>query len=201
MIYDNFEFDKVLYMCDDSEVILGKDNTCIKSAHTLKSITRLRNESQCLSMLQGNIGPKLIEYDEEYNAIRMEYIDGLNLEQYCNKYHSIPKSFFSKAVGNLFKLLEYGIEYGGDLKICEHFIIDEERQDVRLIDFGLSQIINEESASRWREYYKLEYAFLFSDSDQSSIKRSVNQMSEILGRKNINSEIIRQYFTDYDKIE
>lgn len=203
MIYDNFEMDRIIYNEENSKIILGKDNTCIKKVDLPKCFSRLDNEAECLKILGGNIAPRLIEYSHTEHAIRMEYIGGYTLSKYVKKYGEIPKYFYAKLVINLFELLNKGIEYGGDRKIDEHFIIDVDNNDIRIIDFGVSNIIYNrlDIINRWREIYKEEFAFVFSDSEINSVNRSKDDIkNDLILHCGIKEEIIDKYFTTCDKI-
>lgn len=112
MIYKNFNTEKSPIVKDNSIVLIGNDGTCIKKVDLPKCFERLETEAKCLKILNGNIAPKLIEYDREEHAIRMEYINGYTLPEYVKKYGEMPKFFYAKLVGNLFELLDNGIEYG-----------------------------------------------------------------------------------------
>lgn len=202
MIYNNFEKDRIISMKENSVVILGKDNTCIKKVNLSKCFSRLDNEAKCLKILNGHIAPKLIEYDGESHELRMEYIQGLTLLQYINKYGEIPKYFFAKVVSNLLKLLDYGIEYGGDKKIEEHFIIVEENEEVRIIDFGLSNIYEDRNdiINYWKDNYKREFAFVFMDAKITDIEDSKTEICQKLYCLGIHNDIAEQYFENCEKI-
>lgn len=201
MAYGVFEKDKVIYDKDGTKVILGKDKTCIKRASSPKRISKLAREVKCLEKLDGKIAPKLIEHNNVKNTIRMEYIDGYTLPEYVNKYGQIPKFYYSKLVANLIRLVNMGVEYGGDEKF-EHFIIDVNNKDIRIIDFGESNILCDESVKKiWEEMYRRTYGFVFKDSADSEIgkssKAAIRNEMKSLG---IEEGIIDKYFADYDKI-
>ena len=202
MIYDNFVMKEIIYNEENSIVTLGEDNTCIKRVDLPKCFRRLDNEAKCLILLDGYIAPKLIEYSSESHELRMEYINGLTLPQYVDKYGKIPRYFFAKVAKNLLELLDKGIEYGGDRKINEHFLIIEEKQDIRIIDFGVSNIIqgDNERKERWKTSYKSDFAFVFEDADKEAIEYSKSEIRRKLSSYGINNEIIDEYFNDYDKI-
>lgn len=203
MIYDNFEMDRIIYNGENSKIILGKDNTCIKKVDLPKCFSRLDNEAECLKILGGNIAPRLIEYSDKEHAIRMEYIEGYTLSEYVKKYGEIPKYFYAKLVINLFELLNRGIEYGEDMKMDEHFIIDVNNNDIRIIDFGISNIFYNRPniINKLKDIYKEKFAFVFADSEVNSINISkYNIKNDLISCCGIKEEIIDKYFTTCDKI-
>lgn len=196
----DFILDKVIYNEENSIVMLGKDKTCIKKVDLPKCFTRLRREAECLKILEGRIAPKLISYDDEEHELRMEYIEGMTLVEYVSKYNEIPKWFFSKLVEKLYCMLEAGIEYGGDMKLGEHVIIQPEMNDIRIIDYGISNILeNKQSIDTiWKDCYKRTYAFIFEDTktDQTS-RDSIEYSLQCIG---ITEAIIDEYFKNYETI-
>lgn len=200
MMYRDFKIGDSI-IGENSTVLIGTDGTCVKQVFEPKCFSRLENEVKCLEILNGRIAPKMIEYNSDRHSLHMEYIEGYPLCEYINKYGRIPKYFFAKVVSNLLKLLDYGIEYGGDRKIAEHFIIIEETNDVRIIDFGLSRIVNRDDIiNNWKECYKKEFAFVFNTASSKDIEQSMNSIRNKLYMIGISKNIVEQYFEDYDKL-
>lgn len=201
MVYDNFVLKEIIHNDENSIIQLGEDNTCIKKVDLPKCISRLRNEAECLKIMNGNIAPKLIAYSDIEYALRMEYIRGYTLSEYVEAYGEIPKYFYVKLVRNLFELLDNGIEYGAYKKINEHFIIDSDN-NVRIIDFGISNIYLDrpDIIGRWKEIYKEEFAFVFTDSEIESINRSKDDVkTDLIRHCGIKEELIDKYFATCDK--
>lgn len=196
----DFHLKKIIWNEENSIVLLGEDKTCIKRVDLPKCFSRLENEVQCLNIMDGNIAPKLISYNEQEHELRMEYITGLTLIEYVKKYNLIPKWFFAKLVLSLFELLDCGIEYGEDIKYGEHFIIEDETGSLRIIDFGISYIHGQRQdiIKRCKNNYRRTFAFVFNErkNDEDS-KRNI--IDELL-MSGIESEIISNYFNDYEII-
>lgn len=193
---------RIIHNEENSIVIVEDDHTCVKRVYLPKCYDRLENEARCLNILNGHIAPKLISFNNERHELRMEYIEGLTLSQYVKKYGKIPRYYFAKVVKNLIELLNMGIEYGGDRKLDEHFIILEENENVRIIDFGLSYIVTGKSdiIDFCKRSYKKEFAFVFKDSNKDDIEKSKKDIYNELGYNGISKNIIDLYFNDYDKI-
>ena len=197
---NDFKFNKIIWYEENSFVYLGEDNTCIKKVDLPKCFIRLKNEAQCLSIMDGNIAPKLISYNEQEHELRMEYIKGLTLIEYVKRYNLIPKWFFAKLVLNLFELLDCGIEYGADMKYGEHFIIEDGTNNLRIIDYGISHILQERQdiIKRWKNNYRRDYAFVFNESKCDEYSK--NNIIDKLLMLGIKQEIIDNYFNDYETI-
>ena len=192
---NNFQFERFICNKESAVVSLYKDKTCIKKVYLPKYYSRLENEAQCLKILNGNIAPKLISYNEQEHELRMEYINGLTLV----KYNKIPKWFFAKLVTNLLELLDNKIDYGEDKKYGEHFIIENGTNNLRIIDFGISDIIdNPEIIKVLMCYYRRIFAFIFNESkDDEQSKEVIKSQLLLLG---IKPDIIDNYFNDYETI-
>lgn len=203
MIYTHFVAERIISNTENSTVILGKDNTCIKKVDLTKCFSRLENEAKCLEILNGHIAPKLIAYDKSEHALKMEYIKGVSLYEYVQKYGEIPSNYFCEVAKNLMNLLDYGIEYGGDLKIAEHFIIDEDTKQIRIIDFGLSDILpeREDIINFCKRNHKRCYAFVFKDSTPEEVENSKASIYSDLMCAGIQKGVIDNYFKNYDMIE
>lgn len=193
----DFRLKKIIWNENNSIVFLGEDETCIKKVDLPKCFSRLENEARCLEILKGNIAPKLVSYNGQEHELRTEYINGLTIIQYAEKYKFIPKWFFAKVVLTLYELLDYEIEYGGDRKIEEHFIIEDGTNNLRVIDFGLSNIIKERQdiIELWKHNYRREFAFVFNESKHD--EQSKEYFRNELLMMGIRSDIINDYFDDY----
>lgn|GEM_PF-7014168 len=197
-VYEGFIKDKILYNDVSALVVLGKDKTCIKQTDGTQYNNRLRQEAECLKMVKGlGIAPEIVGYDEEKNALRMEYIDGLVLEDFVVKYGKIPTYYMSDLVNNLLMLIDHGVEYGADFKYNDHFIIQDDRKKVRIIDFGISDIISGPAAEYMKAQIKEEYSFVFKENkgDKESIDSWKTQMLHYVG---IPERIIEIYLDNMD---
>lgn len=197
---DIINYKKVISYGPDNKVVIGLDDSCIKSAISPKGIERLKKEAECLKQLDGHVAPKLIEYDNSINALKMEYIGGLTITEYVDQFGKIPRFYFARLASNFLEILNDGVEYGGDLKYEKHFIITED-QDVRIIDYGISEILSGSHAINvWRDYYKRQFAFVFPEASQYHIDTSIETISKSLELCCIPKDVIERYFKDYDKI-
>lgn len=199
-IHDDFRVKRIINNEPNSTIYIGEDKTCIKKASE-KCRQRLKNEYDCLTRIRGEkFPPKLIGYDEENNELKMEYIDGLSLGEYIFKYGMIPRDFAKKMVEILLKLLEYKIEYGADLKISEHFIIEENTGELRLIDYGISNILEQERLIEyWEKVYMRNYSFVYKSTKDD--KTSEEEFRDRLYREGIRLEIVDDFFENLELID
>jgi predicted Ser/Thr protein kinase len=192
-VYEGFIKEKILYNDVSALVVLGKDKTCIKQTDGTQYNNRLRQEAVCLEMVKGlGIAPELVGYDEEKNALRMEYIDGLVLKEYVKEYGKIPTYYMSELVNNLLVLIDHGVEYGSDIKYNEHFIIQDDRKKVRIIDFGISDIISGPAAEYMKAQIREEYSFVFKEN-KGDIESIDNWKERMLHFAGIPESVIETY--------
>lgn len=191
----------VIYDEDNSWVINNEDGTCTKIVDLPKCYSRLSNEAKCLEILNGFIAPKLISYDDDKHVLSMEYIEGLTLTKYIDKFGEIPKFYFAQLTTSLLQLLDHGIEYGADMKYDQHFIIDD-KNNIRIIDFGISNILQgrDDIIEYWRENTVRNFAFVFKNSTEEDIVESWERMCKYLYRYGISDSVMDKYFSNYDKI-
>lgn len=185
---------------DKCSIYKHPDGTCVKQAFGA-GITRLRIEAECLKLIQGeDFPPKLYEYNKDFNTIRMEYINGLTLPAYIEKYNKIPEWFCKKMLLIFLKLLKHGVEYGTDIKLDEHFIIEEDTEHLRLIDYGISNNLTGVASlvEKRKKYYLSKYKFVIEESRFDD--ESKNNFREMLYSICTDQEILDKFFNNMELI-
>ncbi|WP_230504286.1 serine/threonine-protein kinase, partial [Sutcliffiella rhizosphaerae] len=112
---------------------------------------RIEREINILKKVSGNGTVKYIDdglYEdgaEKYRYIVMEFIEGENLENFIKKSGSLAVHIAAKIIFNVFKAIN-DIHNAGvlhrDLKPANIILIDEIEYNVKILDFGISKLID-----------------------------------------------------------
>ncbi len=121
---------------------LGNKIVCIKVPRNDSKNTILHEGNILKEVNKYNIGPKLIDYSEKY--LIMEYIDGISLKDYLNKWNNVDKNIIKKSILETIKqciiLDKIKIDHT-EIQGGKHIIITKNKEIV-IIDFDKSRITN-----------------------------------------------------------